>query len=158
MERIELSVDRIEPWQYFKLLVKLRLRRVGWLYALFCAIGLFQLTSSSMDHSVDHLGFLLLSLPLVMVGVLWYWAYRMDNRAMLEARHFTLDPDKLVGTTQDGSRGEIPWNRIQRVLEIDAKVLLYVSAGQMIILPRSAFLDIADLTRVKSWVQASKKE
>lgn len=156
MERIELFVPKIDPWAYFVLLVKLRLRRFGWLYGIFCFIGLFQLTSSVANPEMDHLGILLLSFPLIMAAFLCYWAYRKDNHSMLEERHFVIDQEKLVGTGRSGSRGEIPWSSIQRVVEIDDKFLLYISADQMIILPKSVFDDQGMLDQFRSWLQAAQ--
>lgn len=85
--------------------------------------------------------------------MLYHWAYRKDNDRLFEERSFLLNEQHLVGTTSRGGRSEIPWSSMQRMVEIDGRYLLYLSAGQMIIMDKAAFPDRSLEERFLFWVK-----
>jgi hypothetical protein len=157
MASIELSPVRLSRQSYFRLLLALQWRKSGWLHALCLLLG--GLLWIGYDGEPLHL-FLIsacLGWPVVMVVWLFAWTRRKDNQRIYEERWFVLDEQKLLGTTPGGGRSEIPWSYVQRTMEIDGHLLLFLSAGQMIILDRSAFPDAASEQRLRSWIAAAKR-
>jgi hypothetical protein len=150
MEVIQLNPMRLTRSAYFRLMVKIWLHKMAWIYAFFMVVGLFALFAW---HGAELYGFILLSLPLTRLAVLLWWVLHKDNRSVYEERSFAINGEKIIGTTPSGSRGEIPWSHVVRVLEIDDRYLLYISAGQMIILDKSAFPDRAAEEHFLSWVK-----
>ncbi len=154
MDTIELQPFRITSRAFFLLLVKLRLRRFGWLYGCFLLIGMFTLITK-----IDVLlGLLLISFPLIMLGVLYYWAFRKDSRQLLEERRFLLNEHQLEVITSGGARSELPWSYIQYIVEINGHYLLYLSVGQMILIDKVAFPDRSSEERFLFWVKDIKRK
>jgi hypothetical protein len=152
MGSITLKPMRLTRQAYFRLLVKLWARRFGWVYGLFLLVGLYAILLGSPVLAVY--GALLLALPLIRLVLLYAWSRRGDNARIYEERHFTITGEKIVGTTPSGSRAEIPWSHVVRVMEIDGRYLLYISAGQMLILDKAAFPDAASEDRFRQWLAA----
>lgn len=150
METIELAPMRLTRSAFFRLIVMLRVRKSGWIYAVFLLVGIVSVAYGPKEQAL--LGLLLIALPFIMLAVLWHWAIRKDNQHVYEERRFVLDEEKLLGITAGGGRSEVPWNYVKRLVEIDGRYLLYISAGQMIILDKLAFPDRASEERFLSWV------
>ncbi|MEX1133033.1 MAG: YcxB family protein [Flavobacteriales bacterium] len=152
METICLKPIRLTRSAYFRLLVKIRLRKTGWLYALLLVMGFFYLVKWSGEPLHMFITILCFGWPLFMLAWFYVWTGRKDNRNIYEERYFVLDEEKAVGTTPGGVRSEIPWSYVQRVVEVDGRYLLYISAGQMLILDKLAFPDKDSEARFLSWV------
>jgi hypothetical protein len=150
MDTIELAPMRLTRSAFFRLLVMLRARKSGWIYALFLLVGILSLIYGPQEQA--PLGLLLIVLPFIMLAVLLHWAIRKDNQHVYEERSFVLDEEKLIGITAGGGRSEVPWSYVKRLVEIDGRYLLYISAGQMIILDKVAFPDKASEERFLYWV------
>jgi hypothetical protein len=152
METITLAPMRLTRPAYLRLLVLIWVRKTGWLYGLFILVGCYAVVLGSAGLAVY--GLLLFALPLIRLGVLYAWTLRKDNARIYEERHFTINEERIIGTTPSGGRGEIPWSHVVRVLEIDGRYLLYISAGQMLILDKAAFPDAAAEARFRQWLAA----
>ena len=158
MDPITLAPIRLTQPAYFRLLVKLQLRKSGWIYLLLLVMG--GLLLSLYDGEPFHLFLICFSFgwPFLMAAWLFAWSRRKDNQRVYEERHFVLDEEKMVGTTPGGGRSEIPWSYVQRMVEVDGRYLLYISAGQMIILDKDAFPDEAATQRFLGWVRKALKK
>jgi hypothetical protein len=156
MDAIVLRPMRLTRKAYFRLLVLLRIRKAGWLYATLLVTGLFLLIVAGNNPLLIFAGMFNLLWPLVMLAWLYVWTCRKDNEGIYEERNFVLDPDKLLGTTPGGACSEVPWSYIKRLVMIDDRYLLYISAGQMIIIDREAFPDAAAEQRFRQWMAAVK--
>jgi hypothetical protein len=158
MDPITLAPIRLTQLEYFRLLVKLQLRKSGWMYLLLLVMG--GLLWIRYDGEPFHLFLICFSfgLPFVMAIRLYAWSRRKDNQRVYEERSFVLDEEKLVGTTPGGGRSEIPWSYVQRMVEVDGRYLLYISAGQMVILDKAAFPDGAAEQRFLAWVRNAVKK
>jgi len=157
-EAITLHPMQLTPMSYFRLLVRLKLRKSGWLYGLLILMGLFYLYTWDGEPLHTFITVFSLAWPLIMLVWLYAWAHRKDNKRIFEERRFVLDPEKLVGTTPGGGRSEIPWSYIQRTTEIDGRYLLYLTAGQMIILDKAAFPDAEAEQRFLGWLAGRKAQ
>ncbi len=158
MDPITLAPIRLTQPAYFRLLVKLQLRKSGWMYLLLLVMG--GLLWSLYDGEPFHLFLICFSFgwPVLMAIWLYAWSRRKDNQRVYEERRFVLDEEKLVGTTPGGGRSEIPWSYVQRMVEVDGRYLLYFSAGQMVILDKAAFPDSAGEQRFLGWVRKAVKK
>lgn len=154
MDAIQLHPMRLSKAAFFRLLVKLWLRKLGWLYGVFVLVGLFGLF---VLDGVSHLALILLALPLVRLAVLAWWTLNKDNRSFFEERNMTLDEQRIVTTTSSGARAEFPWSSVVRLRAIDGRYLLYLSAGQMLIVDKAAFPDQASEERFLGWLNRSIK-
>lgn len=152
MEPITLAPMRLSRPAYFRLLVMIWVRKTGWLYGLFILVGFYAVVLGSAGLAVY--GLLLFALPLVRLGVLYSWTLRKDNARIYEERQFTMDAERIIGTTPSGARAEVPWSHVVRVVEIDGRYLLYITAGQMLILDKAAFPDAAAEARFRQWLAA----
>lgn len=157
MEPITLEPTRLTRKSYFRLLMLIKLRKTGWLYGMMVVMGLFLLFTAGTDRVQLFIALFALVWPFVVVLWFYVWTQRKDNARVYDERTFVLYPDKLVGTTLGGSLSEIPWSFFQRVVEIDGRILLYLTAGQMVILERSAFPDTAAEQRFREWLAAGMK-
>lgn len=153
MDAIALKPIKLDRSAYFRLLVKIRLRRNGWLYGLLIAMGLFYLITWNGQPFHAFITLLCFGWPLLMLAWFYVWTWRKDNQVIYEERSFLLDEQKLMATTPGGGRSEIPWSYVQRMVEVDGRYLLYISAGQMIILDKAAFPDGAAEQRFLGWVK-----
>lgn len=158
MDPIALAPIRLTQPAYFRLLVKLQLRKSGWMYLLLLVMG--GLLLSLYDGEPFHLFLICFSFgwPFLMAIWLYAWSHRKDNQRIYEERRFVLDAEKLVGTSPGGGRSEIPWSYVQRMVEVDGRYLLYISAGQMVILDKAAFPDGAAERRFLGWVRKAVKK
>lgn len=154
METITLAPQRLTRPAYFRLLVKIKLRKSGWLYGLLLAMGLVYLFTWSGEPLHTFITVFSFVWPLVMLVWFYVWTGRSDNARIYEERRFTIDADRITGTTPSGARGEIPWSHVVRVMEIDARYLLYISAGQMLIMDKSAFPDSNAEAQFRQWMAA----
>lgn len=152
MEAITLETIHLSRKSYFRLLMLIKLRKNGWLYGVMIMMGLFLLFTAGTDRVQFFIALFALVWPFVTVLWFYVWTQRKDNARVFDERTFVLYPDKLVGTTAGGSLSEIPWSYFQRVVEIDGRILLYLTAGQMVILERSAFPDTAAEQRFREWL------
>lgn len=157
MEPITLEPTRLTRKSYFRLLMLIKLRKTGWLYGMMVVMGLFLLFTAGTDRVQLFIALFALVWPFVVVLWFYVWTQRKDNARVYDERTFVLYPDKLVGTTLGGSLSEIPWSFFQRVVEIDGRILLYLTAGQMVILERSAFPDTAAEQRFREWLAVGMK-
>lgn len=158
MDPITLAPIRLTQPAYLRLLVKLQLRKSGWMYLLLLVMG--GLLVGLYDGDPFHVFLICFSFgwPFLMAIWLYVWSRRKDNQRVYEERRFVLDEEKLVGTTPGGGRSEIPWSYVQRMVEVDGRYLLYISAGQMIILDKAAFPDGAVEQRFLGWVGKALKK
>ena len=158
MDQIHLKPMRLTRKAYFRVMVLLKVRKDGWLYVALIAMGLFLLVTVKDDHMQFFIALVAFAWPLFVLVWFYAWAHRKDNVRMYEERIFVLYPDKLVGTTPGGGRSELPWSYMQRVVEVDGRILLYISAGQMVILDRSSFPDRDAEQRFRQWLAAGMKK
>lgn len=149
---ITLAPQRLTRRAYFRLLVKIWARKAIWLYVPYVLIGLYALLIG--PPGLAPYGALLLALPLLRIGMLYAWSARKDNARIYEERHFTINEERIIGTTPSGAGGEVPWSHVVRVLEIDGRYLLYISAGQMLIMDKAAFPNAAAEARFRQWLAA----
>jgi len=154
MDSITLKPMSLDRQAYFRLLVKIKLRKSGWLYGLLIAMGLFYLFTWNGEPLHTFITVFSFVWPLVMLVWFYVWTGRSDNARIYEERRFTIDAEKIIGTTPTGARGEIPWSHVVRVMEIDGRYLLYISAGQMLILDKAAFPDAASEAQFREWLAA----
>ena len=159
MDTIRLKPMRLTRAAYFRLLVKIRLRTIGWLYGLMLVLGLFYLINWSGEPLHMVITMLCLGWPVFMLAWFYAWTGRKDNRGIYEERCFVLDQEKAVGTTPGGGRSETPWSYVQRMVDLDDRYLLYITAGQMLIFDKAAFPDKDSEVRFLSWLnkEASAK-
>ena len=158
MDALALKPLKLDRSAYFRLLVKIRLRRNGWLYALLIAMGLYYLFTWTGEPFHAFITALCFGWPLFMVAWIYVWTGRKDNRVIYEERSFVLDEQKMVAATPAGGRSEVPWTYVQRMVEIDGRYLLYISAGQMIVLDKAAFPDRAAEERFIAWLKHVKRK
>ncbi len=154
MDSITLKPMRLTRQAYFRLLVKIKLRKSGWLYGVLIALGVLYLFTWNGEPLHTFFTVFIFAWPLVMLVWFYVWTGRSDNSRIYEERHFTIDAERIIGITPSGARGEIPWSHVVRVLEIDGRYLLYISAGQMLILDKAAFPDAASEARFRLWLAA----
>lgn len=148
---------RLTRKDYFRLLVLLRIRKAGWLYAALLVMGVFLFIVAGDNPLLVYIGLFNLLWPFVVLTWIYVYTLRKDNEVVYEERRMVIHPEKLIGTTPGGASSEVPWSYIKRVVIIDGRYLLYISAGQMIIIDKEAFPDISAEERFRQYLPAVER-
>lgn len=145
-KKIKLSAS-----DYFKILMKLYIRKRGWLFAtllLFVISIPLRQTKSDLDI---FLLFLIVLYPLAIVIQHWSFAHSQLNRIFHLERFFEVYEDKITGHLEDGTNNEIPIKYFIKHIELKKYYILYISKNQFITIPKHSFKDEKD----KIWFETN---
>ncbi|OIV42754.1 hypothetical protein BKM63_07740 [Flavobacterium johnsoniae] len=125
--------------EYFMFLVRLELKRRGWLFAfmwVFSAFVLFIGKKDSFSVFIIVVGFMYL---LLKIYKYWLFANSKDNKVIFYERQHEIFSDRINSGMGKISKSTIPVQNFIKVFELKDLYLLYISKGQTIFLPKRIF-------------------
>ncbi|WP_165608762.1 YcxB family protein [Flavobacterium johnsoniae] len=120
-------------------LVRLELKRRGWLFAfmwVFSAFVLFIGKKDSFSVFIIVVGFMYL---LLKIYKYWLFANSKDNKVIFYERQHEIFSDRINSGMGKISKSTIPVQNFIKVFELKDLYLLYISKGQTIFLPKRIF-------------------
>lgn len=136
-EKIKLSSKEL-----FQIYIASYLKKRWWMFAwiwLTIAILLFRESNASFDY------FIITALLAIQVAIVFqYWGYAKSTD--LQERYYEIDPDKIVGITEGGTKILVENRLFISVLKVRKYYLLYTTRVEFIVLPISSFKSLEDKT------------
>jgi hypothetical protein len=130
--------------EYFLFLIRLELKRRGWLFAfmlLFSIALLFTEKKNSLTIFIMVVGFIY---PLLTIFKHWSFANSKENKIIFKERQHMIFPDKIVSRMGEISESTIPVENFIKVFKLKDLYLLYISKGQCFFLPKRVFETLED--------------
>lgn len=125
--------------EYFMFLVRLELKRRGWLFAfmwMFSTFVLFIGKKDSLSVFIIVVGFMY---PVLTIYKYWNFANSKENKIIFYERQHEIFPDRIISGMGEISNSTIPIQNFIKVLELKDLYLLYLSKGQTLFLPKRVF-------------------
>jgi len=125
--------------EYFMFLVRLELKRRGWLFAfmwIFSTLVLFTGKKDSFSVFIIVVGFMY---PVLTIYKYWSFANSKDNKIIFKERQYEIFPDRIISRMGEISEGTIDVQNFIKVFELKDLYLLYISKGQTFFLPKRVF-------------------
>lgn len=149
---IEINSFRLTPNIYFGIIVKRHLQKSWWLYVLCLLFSLYFLFSTDRSSfAVFMIIFGIIYLPSVLIYY-FFWATSSKNNTLFLDRKLTLESEKL-SMNADGIYSELAYKHVQKIVETSDYFLLYVAKSQFVYIPKSAFVDAADIEKFKRIIE-----
>lgn len=133
--------------EYFMFLVRLELKRRGWLFAfmwMFSTFVLFTGKKDSLSFFIIIVGFIY---PILTIYKYWSFANSNENKIIFNERQHEIFPDKIVSRMGEISESTIPVQNFIKVFELKDLYLLYISKGQSLFFPKRIF----ETTEDENW-------
>ena len=133
------------PLEYFKIVATNRFRRSWWFYLLCLIVGSLSLDGFVEDKFSTFLVIFCFSYPFIIFIYLYFWTNSKKNVALFVRRQLEFNDEKIAATLEDGSKNEIALKYVFKIIERDNYWLLYISKGQFVYVPKSAFETIEEM-------------
>lgn len=130
---------RLTKKEYFMFLVRLELKRRGWLFAfmwIFSTLVLFTGKKDSFSVFIIVVGFMY---PFLTIYKYWIFANSKDNKVIFYERQHEIFSDRINSGMGKISKSTIQVQNFIKVFELKDLYLLYISKGQTIFLPKRIF-------------------
>jgi len=148
-EKIKLSSKELFQI-YIASYLKKRWWMVLWIWVTIVFL-LFRENNASFDY------FLVASLLAIQFVIAFqYWGYAKSTD--IQERYYEIDPDKVVGITEDGTKISVENRLFISVLKVRSHYLLYTTKVEFIVLPLSSFKNLEDRTWFENDVIAKIKK
>ena len=125
--------------EYFMFLVRLELKRRGWLFAfiwIFSTLVLFTGKKDSFSIFIIVVGF---TYPVLTIYKYWNFANSKDNKIIFYERQHEIFSDRIISGMGEISNSTIPMQNFIKVFELKDLYLLFLSKGQTLFLPKRIF-------------------
>jgi hypothetical protein len=125
--------------EYFMFLVRLELKRRGWLFLfmwMFSAFVLFTGKQDSFSIFIIVVGFMY---PVLTIYKYWIFANSKDNKIIFYERQHEIFSDRIISGMGEISNSTVPMQNFVKVFELNDLYLLYYTKGQAIFLPKRIF-------------------
>lgn len=125
--------------EYFMFLVRLELKRRGWLFLfmwMFSAFVLFTGKKDSFSIFIIVVGFMY---PVLTIYKYWIFANSKDNKIIFYERQHEIFSDRIISGMGEISNSTVPMQNFVKVFELNDLYLLYYTKGQAIFLPKRIF-------------------
>lgn len=125
--------------EYFMFLVRLELKRRGWLFAfmwIFSAFVLFTGKKDSFSIFIVVVGFMY---PVLTIYKYWNFANSKENKIIFKERQYEVLSDRIICHMGEISEGTINNQNFIKVFDLKDLYLLYISKGQCFYFPKRIF-------------------
>ena len=148
MDAVETHAFSMTKKEYFLILIMNYLRSRWWVYiVMFILIGLvFLLRPEAAFFFVTiAAGAVAVLLPAAQVLYYWWIVSSKENASLYEDRRMAFDENWLRVHMSDGTKSELPWDRVSKARELRSNILLYISRHQFFFVDVAAFRSDHDL-------------
>jgi hypothetical protein len=125
--------------EYLMFLIRLELKRRGWLFAfmlMFSIAILFTGKKDSLTVFIIVVGF---TYPLLTIFKYWRFANSKENKIIFKERQHEIFQDRIITQMGEISNSTIPVENFIKVFELKNLYLLYIMKGQSLFLPKRIF-------------------
>jgi len=139
MTLIETENFELTSAEYFKIILKLRIKRSWWLFLIITFAPLAQFLWQNgipINWGLIIFGW---TYPILVIIYLYFWATSKKNASLFQKRRITFEGEKMTIEIEDGSKSEVRYTSIQNVRTFGDSWLLYVARNQWIYVTKSAF-------------------
>lgn len=151
---IETNSFILKPATYFKILLKKRLQKQGWIYGLLIAIGLLHLYWYFTNNTYGNLVWAVLcfAIPLFVVVYLYRFSLADVNKNFLSEKKLLFNTANFKLIDNQGNEGNFLFKDIQFVKETPKFWLLYLGKNQFFYIPKHIFKTEKDKEKFKQLI------
>jgi hypothetical protein len=138
---IETNPFILKPKTYFKILLKTRLQKQGWIYGLLTVVGLLHLYWYFTNNTYGNLVWAVLcfTIPLFVIVYLYRFSVSDINKDFLSEKQLFFDTSNFKLVDKLGNEGVFTFKDIQFVKETPEYWLLYLGKTQFFYIPKNIF-------------------
>ncbi len=134
------------PKTYFSIVLNTAIKKRWWLYLLVTIVGIVHLFSYIRTNTMSHLVWAIFGFGylIFMYLYLYRFAHSKDQSDFLSEKQIFFDKETLRIEETLGGSGEVPFERIQKVLDKGKFWMLYISKNQFFYVPKDIFYSELD--------------
>ncbi|MEL0456764.1 YcxB family protein [Flavobacteriaceae bacterium SZ-1-7] len=136
---------------YAKIIISKRIKKSWWLYAIMIVMGLIYLPSFGKDSFSSFFVLFAFIYPIAIVIYLWVWAYSKGHEPIFSETKLSFD-DNFLYFEQSENETKLSPGTIQNIVSNNDYLLLYISKGRFIYIPKNIFYSTEDFNKFSSLI------
>lgn len=128
----------LTPKEYTKIVMSTRLKKYWWLYLVMLLVGFVFLKDFGTNKFASFMGIFLFIYPFIAFAYLYFWSKSKDHDPIFSKTSMSFD-DKFLYFKSGEDETKLASSSIQKVIELKHHLLLYVSKGRFIYIPKRIF-------------------